>query len=313
MSIIFPQFLKKGDKIAIVSPAGAVEKHQILETIHLIESKGYEVVLAPHCLGKYEQGYLYAGTEAERISDLNWAFNNQETSAIWATRGGYGCQHLLEHLQTSQFLKNPKWYIGYSDNTAVQSFLFNKGIASIHGQTLKTSSFGVSEQSYQNIFDILEGNIKKSFQLDAHLYNQDGIAKGILVGGNLSLLYALLGSPFSFNFQDKILFIEDIGENFYALDRMLMSLDLAGIFKQIKGIIVGGMNNMGNEKDNPNYEESYDPLAYQIIAHRLQEYNFPKLFGFPNGHIYDNQPLIIGAEIQMEVNNLLHTAQVRLK
>lgn len=300
MSIIFPKTLRKGDKIAVISPAGAVEECQILETINLIQSKGYEVVLSQNCLGKNEQGYAYSGTEEERIADLNWAFTNDEVSAIWATRGGYGCQHLLEHLDIDKIKENPKWYIGYSDNTAVQSFLLKQNIASIHGQTLKTSSFGVSEESYQGIFDILEGK-SIAYQIAPHSLNQNGKTEGILVGGNLSLIYALLGTKYAFDFRDKILFIEDIGENFYALDRMLMSLELAGVFKQIKGVIVGGMNNMGNEKDNPYYEESYDPQAYEIIAHRFQNYDFPKLFGFLNGHIYDNRPLIIGAKIKLEI------------
>lgn len=300
MSVIFPKSLKKGDKIAVISPAGAVEHSQIIDTIKLIESKGYHIVLSPNCLGKHEQGYAYSGTEEERIADLNWAFENNEISAIWATRGGYGCQHLLEHLDIDKIKENPKWYIGYSDNTAVQSFLLKLNIASIHGQTLKTSSFGVSEESYQGIFDILEGK-SIAYQIAPHPLNQNGTAEGVLVGGNLSLIYALLGTKYAFDFRDKILFIEDIGENFYALDRMLMSLELAGVFEQIKGIIVGGMNNIGSGKDNPHYEESYDPQAYNIIAHRLQNYDFPKLFGFPNGHIYDNRPLIIGARMEMKI------------
>ena len=121
-----------------------------------------------------------------------------------------------------------------------------------------------------------------------------------MIGGNLALIYALLGTAYSFNFKDKILFIEDIGENYYALDRMMISLDLAGVFRQIKGLIVGGMTNMGNEKDNKNYEESFDEFAYQIISERLKKYDFPTVFGFPNGHIYDNRPLIIGAKVTLK-------------
>lgn len=299
--IIFPKSLKKGDKIAVVSPAGAVEEKQISETINLIKSKGYDVILSPHCLGKFEQGYSYSGTEKERIADLNWAFNNDEIAAIWATRGGYGCQHLLKHLKINKFKKSPKWYIGYSDNTVIQSYLLKNNFASIHGQTLKTASFGVSEESYSNIFEILEGK-KPDFQINNYTLNQNGNAEGILVGGNLALIYALLGSSYSLNFKDKILFIEEIGENFYALDRMLISLDLAGVFKKIKGIIIGGMTNMGKESDNPHYEESFDPMAYEIIAHRLKNYTFPKVFAFPNGHIFDNRPLILGAKIKMTVS-----------
>ena len=298
--IIFPQSLKKGDKIALISPAGAVEESQLEKGIKLIESNGYEPVLGKHLYTKYSNGYNYAGTEKERISEINWAFNNEEIGAIWASRGGYGCQHLLRHVQLSKFKKKPKWYIGYSDNTVVQSFLLKNNFASIHGQTIKTSSFGVTDESYDLIFDILKGK-KPTYSIAQNELNKVGTAAGTLVGGNLALIYALLGTTYSFNFKDKILFIEDIGENFYALDRMLISLDLAGIFRNIKGLIVGGMTNMGDEKDNKSYEESFDQFAYKIISERVSKYDFPVAFGFPNGHIQDNRPLMIGANITMNV------------
>ena len=298
--IIFPQSLKKGDKIALISPAGAVEESQLEKGIKLIESNGYEPVLGKHLYTKYSNGYNYAGTEKERISEMNWAFNNEEIGAIWASRGGYGCQHLLRHVQLSKFKKKPKWYIGYSDNTVVQSFLLKNNFSSIHGQTIKTSSFGVTDESYDLIFDILKGK-KPTYSIAQNELNKVGTAAGTLVGGNLALIYALLGTTYSFNFKDKILFIEDIGENFYALDRMLISLDLAGVFRNIKGLIVGGMTNMGDEKDNKSYEESFDQFAYKIISERVSKYDFPVAFGFPNGHIHDNRPLMIGANITMNV------------
>ena len=298
--IIFPQSLKKGDKIALISPAGAVEESQLEKGIKLIESNGYKPVLGKHLYTKYSNGYNYAGTEKERISEINWAFNNEEIGAIWASRGGYGCQHLLRHVQLSKFKKKPKWYIGYSDNTVVQSFLLKNNFASIHGQTIKTSSFGVTDESYDLIFDILKGK-KPTYSIAQNELNKVGTAAGTLVGGNLALIYALLGTTYSFNFKDKILFIEDIGENFYALDRMLISLDLAGVFRNIKGLIVGGMTNMGDEKDNKSYEESFDQFAYKIISERVSKYDFPVAFGFPNGHIQDNRPLMIGANITMNV------------
>lgn len=299
-NIIFPKSLKKGDKIAIISPAGSVEETQLEKTLALIKSKGYEPILGENLFTKYQNGYSYAGTEEQRIKDINWALNDSEISAIWASRGGYGCQHLVQHLDLKGFKKNPKWYIGYSDNTVIQSYLLKKGFASIHGQTIKTSSFGVTEESYDLTFDILKGKYP-NYQIDSTEYNRVGEASGILVGGNLALINALLGTKYSFDFQDKILFIEDIGENFYALDRMIMSLELAGVFKKIKGLIVGGMTNMGKEGENKSYEESFDPFVNQQIADRVSKYDFPTAFNFPNGHIYDNRPLIIGSEITMKV------------
>ena len=298
--ILFPKSLKKGDQIAIISPAGSVEEKQLEQGLEMIKAKGFEPVLGKHLFTNFSNGYNYAGTEKERISDLNWAFNNEDISAVWASRGGYGCQHLLGHVELSKFKKHPKWYIGYSDNTVIQSFLLKNNYVSINGQTLKTSSFGVTDESYDLIFDILQGE-KPDYTINSNPFNKNGSAEGQLIGGNLALIYALLGTSYSFNFKDKILFIEEIGEKYYALDRMMMSLELAGVFEQISGLILGGMTNMGDEKENKNYEESFDDFAYQLISDRLKKYDFPTLFGFPNGHIFHNKPLIIGAEITLNV------------
>jgi muramoyltetrapeptide carboxypeptidase len=300
--IIFPKSLKKGDKIAVISPAGAVDTSQLEKGIEMIKSKGYEPVLGEHLYTKFSNGYNYAGTEQERIKDINWALNDNEISAIWASRGGYGCQHLIEHLDLKNFNKNPKWYIGYSDNTVIQSYLLKKGFASIHGQTIKTSSFGVTEESYELIFDILKGKTPK-YSLKSNQFNKMGIVEGELIGGNLALIYALMGTKYSFDFKNKILFIEDIGENFYALDRMIMSLELAGVFNKISGLVIGGMTNMGDEKENKQYEESFDEFAYKLISDRISKYNFPVVFGFPNGHIKDNRPLIIGGNVKLQIKD----------
>ncbi len=297
---IFPASLKKGDKIAVISPAGSVEESQLQNGLNLIRTTGYEPVLGKNLYTKFSKGYNYAGTEKERISDMNWALNDPEISAIWASRGGYGCQHLMGHLKLSDFRKNPKWYIGYSDNTVIQSYLLKNNFASIHAQTIKTSGFGVTPEGYDLTFDILKGKFPK-YSIQNNSFNKSGTADGELVGGNLALIYALLGTKYSFDFKDKILFIEDIGEKFYALDRMIMSLELAGVFRKIKGLIVGGMTLMEDEKENMNYEESFDEFSYQLIAERISKYDFPVIFGFPNGHIYDNRPIIIGAEISMKV------------
>ncbi|WP_210148460.1 S66 peptidase family protein [Chryseobacterium scophthalmum] len=299
---IFPKSLKKGDKIAIISPAGSVEPTQLEKGIEMIKSKGFEPVLGENLYTKFSNGYNYAGTEEQRLKDMNWALNDSEISAVWASRGGYGCQHLIHGLNLKEFTKNPKWYIGYSDNTVIQSFLLKKGFVSIHGQTIKTSSFGVTEESYDLIFDVLKGK-KPKYSLKSNQFNKKGNIEGELIGGNLALIYALLGTKYSFDFKDKILFIEDIGENFYALDRMIMSLELAGVFTKIKGLIVGGMTNMGDEKDNKQYEESFDEFANQLIADRISKYNFPVVFDFPNGHIKDNRPLIIGSKVKIKVND----------
>lgn len=299
--IILPKSLNKGDSIAVISPAGAVDERDLQPTLDLIKHQGYKPILGKYTLGKYDKGYPYSGTEQERISDFNWALNDNKISAIWASRGGYGCQHLLRHLQLSGFRKQPKWYIGYSDNTVIQSFLLKNNFASIHGQTIKSPSFGVSKRSYNEIFNILSGKLP-NYDIKPHPFNKEGNITGVLVGGNLALIYALLGTSYSLNFNNKILFIEDIGEQFYALDRMLMALDLAGVFRKIKGIIIGGMTNMG-DKEGLYYHESFDAMAYEIIYHRLKKYNIPTIFGFPNGHIYKNYPLILGTKVEISMSS----------
>lgn len=295
-----PERIKKGDKIAVISPAGAVEASHLQAGLEMLQQRGYEYILGKNVYAKYHNGYTYAGTESERSEDLNWALNDPEIAAVWVTRGGYGCQHLLDKISLKGFKKRPKWFIGYSDNTVLQSFLLKQNFASIHGQSIKTATFGVTEKSYSQIFSILEGN-RTTYTLESHGFNRNGHAKGILVGGNLAMIYALLGTSYGFNFKNKILFIEEIGEQYYALDRMLMSLKHTGAFSKIKGLIVGGMTNMGDKDANKSYKDSYDQLAYKIIAERTAGEKFPVIFGFPNGHIRNNQPLIIGAETKILV------------
>lgn len=298
--IIFPKNIRKGGNIAIIAPAGSVEKMHLQSTLDLLKTEGFTPILSKSLYGKFQFGYEYSGTEEERSADLNWALNDPDIDAVWAARGGYGCQHLLKNIKLKNFLKNPKWYVGYSDNTVIHSYLLRKNIASINGQTIKTSFFGVSKVSYDDIFKIMNGNLPK-YLVEKCLFNKKGEVKGQLVGGNLALIYALLGTNLTFKWKDKIVFIEEIGENFYALDRMLMSLEMAGVFKKIKGLIVGGMINMGKESENKNFENSFDSFANELIAKRIEKYDFPTLFHFPNGHIYNNRPLVIGANIELRV------------
>lgn len=302
---MFPPSIVKGDQIAVISPAGYVEMAQIEKSLKLIQDNGFVPVLGKHIDGQLDNGYLYSGSEKERQEDLNWALNDSNIAAIWATRGGYGCQHLLQSFDSQSFLKNPKWYIGYSDNTAIQSKIFQLGYASIHGQTLKTSSFGVDPNAYSLIFDILEGSYP-NYEFVSHHLNKQGTASGKMVGGNLALIYALLGTQYAPIFQNNLLFIEEIGEEFYALDRMLMSLEHNGVFEKISGLLVGGMINMGKEALNPYFEDSFDPFAYKLIRERVEKYRFPVAFGFPNGHIYDNKPLILGAEYILNTTGTLY-------
>ncbi|NAW50854.1 LD-carboxypeptidase [Elizabethkingia argentiflava] len=306
--VIIPQLIKKKSSIAVITPAGRVEKGQLDKSLEIISSKGYNPILGPHVYSQYTQGYDYGGTVQERLSDLQWALDG-DFDAIWTTRGGYGCAQLLPYINLEKFRKKVKYLIGYSDATVLQSFLLKQGFASIHGQSIKTASFGVSEETYNLLFDILEGEIPQ-YTLENNGFNKKGKAKAPLIGGNLAMIYSIMGSPYSYDFKNKILFIEDISEQFYALDRMLMNLELNGVFRKIKGLIVGGMTRMGNQETNKNYTQAFDPLAYEIIDQKLSAYDFPVIYGMPNGHIFDNQPLIIGRQVEIIVKD---TAQIIFK
>lgn len=297
--VIFPKKIKNKATIAVVTPAGAIEKGQLDTTLAFLKKQGFKIVLGEHVYAQKDKGYIYGGTEKQRLKDLQWALNG-DFDVIWTTRGGYGCAHLLQQLDLKKFKKKPKFFIGYSDVTVLQSLLLKSGFGSVHGQSIKMPSSGVSRASYEMIIDVLKGE-KPTYTLSANQRNKKGWVKGQLVGGNLAMIYSLMGTEYQFDFADKVLFIEDIGENFYALDRMLMNLELAGVFKKIKGLIVGGMTQMGNEKNNKNYLQPFDATAYDLIAERLEKYDFPMAFGMSNGHIFDNFPLLLGAEVQLEV------------
>lgn len=298
----FPLPLCPGDTIAVISPAGSVSPSHLEPGLKLLEEKGYRIEMAKNVYATHRLGYPYAGTEKQRQEDLQWALDHPNARAIWASRGGYGSVHSLEGLDWEKFDKNPKWYIGYSDNTAIQNLLLNRGFASIHGQTLKTPSSGVSPRTFEQLLDTLASK-SLCYSLKTFEQNKTGSAEGILMGGNMALLQSLMGTKYAPYFKGRILFIEEIGEDFYALDRMLMNMDLAGVFRQIRGLVVGGMTQMGKEDENPSFQDPFDPLAYQIIQHRLKDYSFPVGYRFPNGHIFDNRPLILGAKLRLEVSD----------
>lgn len=292
--------LQPGDKIAIISPAGSVKIEQIDINIKFIENQKWIPILGKNAFNEYFFGYNYAGTEIERVEDFQWALDQENIKAIWCTRGGYGGVHLIDKLDFSKFKKFPKWLIGYSDNTVFHQYLSSKNIPSLHACVLKNLPQGHSKGSFKSITSVLKGK-DLHYKIKSEKYNNSGKAKGILSGGNLSIIYSLMGSNTIDNFANKILFIEDWLENWYHLDRMLMCMERAGVFKNLCGIIVGGFTKM-DDKTQENYEQKYDARSYDIINYRLKKYTFPKIYGFPAGHIYDNRALVFGKEVLLDVN-----------
>jgi muramoyltetrapeptide carboxypeptidase len=292
---IQPPSLKKGDTIAIVAPAGVLKDKEIVieKAKELLESWGLQVILSEHI---FTQKNHFAGTDQERTEDFQKALDNPNIKAIWAARGGYGSVRILDKLDFTAFQKHPKWIVGYSDITAFHSHIHQLGFQTLHA--MMASSLQEEEQdisaSIATFKKALFGE-KLSYKIPASSYNKLGKARGQLVGGNLTLLLTMLGSKSMISTDNKILFIEEIGEYKYHIDRMLQSLKRAGYFENCNGIVVGDLSNV--KRNTTSWGQSTEQLILDIVA----EYNFPVVFGFPAGHEANNQALILGRNITLTV------------
>jgi len=295
MSLIQPDYLKKGDSIAIVAPAGILKnKKEIIEYAkELMESWGLHVVMGKHVFNQEDH---FAGTDQERAEDFQKAMDNPNIKAIWSARGGYGSVRILDKLDYTKFKENPKWIIGYSDVTAFHNHIHNLGIQTIHGMMGTSMMFEPEEtiQSVETLRKALFGE-ELDYTVEASNDNREGSATGQLVGGNLSILLTMLGSESSISTDGKILFIEEIGEYKYHIDRILQSLKRAGYFDKLKGLVVGDMSNI--KKNTTKWGSSIE----QLILDAVSEYDFPVLFNFPAGHESDNRALIFGRDIEINV------------
>lgn len=293
--MIFPKSLSKNSTIGIVSPAGRIDA----ETIHFAEkylhSMGYQVTVGSNATNTFHQ---YAGNDDHRASDLQLMLNRTDVDAIFCARGGYGTIRIIDQIDFTHFLENPKWIIGYSDITVLHTCLHHKHkVASIHGPMPKNfPDKSKDDDDMLNLFNILHGELPK-YKIAPHLLNRNGEAEGLLIGGNLSLIYALRSTPYDPNPHGKILFIEDLSEYLYHLDRMMQNLKLSGFLKQLSGIIVGQFTDM---KDN---DVKYGLKPYEIIKEAVAEYDYPVIFGFPAGHGNINMPLIMGKRVSIDVSN----------
>lgn len=293
--LITPPYLQKGDTIAIVAPAGILtdRKDVIDQAKELAESWGLHVVYGKHL---FDTAGHFSATDEERAEDFQKAMDNPNIKAIWAGRGGYGTVRILDRLDYSKFIESPKWVIGYSDITALHSHLNTLGYETIHGM-MGTSMGDDAEKIVETLKSFKKSLFgeKLSYSLVSVKENRKGTAKGKLIGGNLSLLASMLGSKSQMNADDKILFIEEVGEYKYSMDRMLQSLKRAGFFEKCKGIIVGDISKI--KSNTTKWGSSMEQLILDVIA----EYDFPVLFNFPAGHEPDNRSLIFGRTIEMNV------------
>lgn len=286
-----PPYLKKGDTVALVCTARKFTSEEAIPAIELLESWGLKVKLGKTIgLDNFQLG----GSDNERAEDFQAMIDDDSVKAIWCARGGYGTVRMIDKIDFSKFVQNPKWIMGFSDVTVLHSHIHNLGVATTHS-IMPFSVPKAEETAKISLKNALFGE-RLSYEIPSSSYNKNGKAKGVLVGGNLSILYSLLGSKSSVNTENKILYIEDLDEYLYHIDRMMMNLKRNGYFDKVKGIIVGGMTDM---HDN---QIPFGMNAYEIILDITQEFDIPICFDFPAGHLSDNRALILGKEVEFEVN-----------
>ncbi len=289
--ISIPPYLNFGDTILIIATARKILREETEKAVSIFESWGLKVELAADLFATDNQ---FAGSDEIRAQQLQWAINHPTAKAIICARGGYGTMRILDKVDFSPLKSNPKWLMGFSDVTALHCHLFQaENIASIHSPMCITIPES-TPQAIQSIKDVLFGK-ELHYGVKPHPLNRNGSAEGILVGGNLSLLYALKGTPHFPDTIGKILFIEDLDEYLYHIDRMMLSLKMAGILSRINGLIVGGMTDM---KDNA---IPFGKTSEEIILEHVAEYDYPVCFGFPVGHINNNCALMMGVKGKLEV------------
>ena len=294
--MIQPASLKKGDLIYITAPAKSIDEASISFAKNFFETQGFRVEISKHCFGTFN---YFSGTDEERAADLQAGIDHPEAKAIVCARGGYGCVRIVDQLQWANMLREPKWLIGFSDITVFHHRLFKLGIQSIHG-TMPLNFEKNSPEALQTLVEAMTGT-QKPLTWNANANNRIGKANGKLIGGNLSILYSLIATSEAYFFEGNILFLEDLAEHYYHLDRMFFSLRKSGILDRISGLIIGGMTDM---------EDTNIPFGMTTEEIVLQHFQFRKIpisFDIPSGHINDNRALIVGAEVELIVENALST------
>jgi len=290
--MIRPQYLQPGDKIAIVAPAGRVARGKVDLAVKMFEKWGYEVVVGDNVFNNH---HIFSATDSDRVEDLQKVFDSEDVMAVFCARGGYGCIRIVDKIDYSKFQGNPKWLIGFSDITVLHAKLNTLGIESIHGpMPVKFPDDGSESDDLVRLKSLLEGSLP-GYTYESHLLNRNGVCSGELVGGNLSIVYSLHGIEIEWKKHEKILFIEDVDEDLYHLDRMMQNLKHSGKLERLEGLVVGQMTEM---KDG---DPSFGASAYEIIAEAVKDYKYPVVFGFPAGHGGINYPLIFGAIAELEV------------
>jgi len=290
-----PPYLEKGDIIGIVCPSGYMPVEKASECIRVLnEEWGFQTKIGK-TLGN--QFNYFSGTDEERLNDLQQMMDDDEIKAILCARGGYGLGRIIDKIDFKKFKKQPKWIIGYSDVTVLHSHLYsNYYISSIHAPMAAAfNDAGYINRFVQSLRTALEGK-KVKYSCEPHEFNKKGEAIGELIGGNLSLLAHLIGTDSDVKTRGRILFLEDVGEYLYNIDRMMYQLKRSGKLSKLAGLIIGGFT---EDKDT---ERPFGQTAYEIIHDAVKEYNYPVCFGFPVSHEKENYALKIGVGYKLKVS-----------
>ena len=300
-----PPFLKKGSTVAITCPSGFIPKEQVYQAKDTLESWGFHVLIGK-TVGESEN--YFSADDTVRKEDLQHFLDHKNVDAILMGRGGFGMSRIIDDLDFTQFILQPKWICGFSDITVIHSHIqTNYGIASLHSPMCSSLTEGNREKDFLKSFlNVIQG-FTVDYPIPYSSYNVEGRASGTIVGGNLAMLSHLSGSRSAMNTVDKILFIEDIGEHLYGIDRMLYNLKRTGAFDRIKGVICGGFTDL-EDTTRP-----YGKTIQEIILHHFSHLNIPILFDFPTGHINENYPLMLGVAHDLVVGKDFRTLLTRSK
>lgn len=290
MKEITPAPLRPGDRIAILAPSGAVNPQYVHDTLPLLAAQGWVPYVCEHTFGRY---ISYAGTADERYSDLETALLEPHTRAILCARGGYGAVHLLERLNRLPLTRDPKWIIGYSDISALHALMSSHGIKSIHSPMCSHLSKGASDPYSQRLFALLRGE-RPDIVVDPHPLNRPGKATGKLLGGNLAVIAGLLTTPYNVIQPGTILFIEDIAEPIYKVERILYTLRLSGVLNKLAGLIVGQFTDYAIDHHSGITME-------RMISEMTADCPYPIAFNFPVGHVNDNYPMLCSSPSTLTV------------
>ena len=285
-------YLKQGSKVGIAAPARMVKPEEMEYAIQWLREKGFVPVYDDRL---YAAHHIFAGDDDFRAAVFQEYLDNEDISAIWIARGGYGSIRIIDKLDFTRFLEHPKWIVGFSDGTVLHGKLSRFGVPSLHA-SMPFYFANKTPEAKQSLFDALTGQALQ-YEFPAHPQNRMGQIEGEIVGGNLSVLYCMMGSPTFPDLEDKILFIEEVDEYIYHIDRMMRALKRAGKLEQLKGLVVGGLTQI-HDNTHP-----FGQSVEEVIAEVVSEYDYPLCFGFPAGHFDDNRAMFFGLTFRLIVTN----------